>query len=82
MRESSYQVEAQAKLLRCVTTMEASQKMTVQEDDVYQSIINVLKTSMIDLEYCYASKEAFEALENVINICQRDLITRKERRLR
>jgi hypothetical protein len=46
--------------------------MSNAEEELYRSSINILRTIRIDLDSCFASPEATEALERAIEACERD----------
>ena len=48
------------------------------EEKIYREIINELRSSLADLDYCFASDEAKKALHEAIQICERDWESRLE----
>jgi hypothetical protein len=50
------------------------------EEQIYRAIINELRSSLADLDYCFASDEAKQALYDAIQICEKDWESRLEPR--
>jgi len=53
--------------------------MAGHEEELYRRIINDLRTTLIDLDYCFASIKAKDAVSRAIDICEADLATRLKR---
>ena len=63
------------RLQRCMKPVITTEEFLMEgtEESFYRTVINTLKTALMDLDYCFASREAKEALENAIAICEQDL---------
>lgn len=57
-------------------TIEVS--MSNYENDFYRSIINTLKSLLVDLDSCFASIDAKQSLGKAIEVCELDLQQRQD----